>query len=81
MREQTMMTLPTLQEAQSQLLQLPEDIKFIRKKAGLKRIQLARLLGVTPAAVWYWEKGRRLPEEPLILLILTSWAKKLKGPA
>lgn len=71
--------IPTLDESLTRLSQLPEDIRFIREKEGLGRTQLARSLGVTPMAVYYWEKGERIPEEPLILLSLTAWADRLRN--
>ena len=71
--------IPTLDESMTRLSRLPEDIKFIREKERLGRTQLARSLGVTPMAVFYWESGQRTPEEPLILLSLTSWADKLRS--
>jgi DNA-binding XRE family transcriptional regulator len=37
-------------------------VKGVRSKLGMDQAQLAQLLGVTPAAVYMWEKGDRQPE-------------------
>jgi DNA-binding transcriptional regulator YiaG len=70
--------IPTMDESLTRLTRLPEDILYIREKEKLGRAQLARSLGVTPHAVYYWEKGERTPEEPLMLLSLISWADCLR---
>jgi len=72
-------TIPTLDESMTRLLRLPEDIKFIREKEKLGQTQLARSLGVDRMAVYYWERGEHIPEDPLTLLSLTSWADKLRS--
>jgi transcriptional regulator with XRE-family HTH domain len=36
-----------------------ESLKEWRKNHGLTRKQLAKMLGVTPIAIAYWEWGRR----------------------
>ena len=41
----------------------------VRKALGLNRGQFSQLLGVTPAAVFLWEKGERRPEGPALRLI------------
>lgn len=33
----------------------------LRERAGLKCADLARILGVSPATVTYWEQGKRRP--------------------
>jgi DNA-binding transcriptional regulator YiaG len=70
--------IPTMDESLNRLTRLPEDIRLIRDREKLGTTQLARSLGVTPRAVYYWEKGERTPEEPLVLLSLTSWADRLR---
>ncbi|WP_407822109.1 helix-turn-helix domain-containing protein [Sphingomonas arvum] len=37
---------------------VPERLKLARIRSGMTQRQLAQLLGVTPAAVCYWEQGR-----------------------
>jgi transcriptional regulator with XRE-family HTH domain len=36
----------------------------LRERAGLSRADLATAIGVTPGAVWLWEKGKRQPTGP-----------------
>jgi DNA-binding transcriptional regulator YiaG len=79
MAPKPLITIPTLTEASDRINRLPEDIRFIREKEKLRQTQLARFLGVTPMAVYYWERGERIPEEPIILLGLTIWADKLRN--
>ena len=50
-----------------------ERIRSIREERGMTASQLARLVGVTPTAVWNWEKNGRLPREG----VLSSLAKVL----
>lgn len=38
----------------------------LRERAGLSRADLAAVIGVTPGAVWLWEKGKRQPSGPLL---------------
>jgi transcriptional regulator with XRE-family HTH domain len=44
-------------------------IRFLREKHGLKQINLANALQVSPQAVSKWEKGANLPDIPIILKI------------
>ena len=78
---QATVKVPTLDRSLSRVLGLPEDIKFIREKEGLSIGQLARILGVSKTEVWHWEKGNRMPKEPLIWLGLMDWAEELRKPA
>lgn len=39
-------------------------IRFLRSRAGIRQIDLARRLGIDPAAVTRWEQGRAAPENP-----------------
>jgi DNA-binding transcriptional regulator YiaG len=39
----------------------PTSIKRMRKRLGLSQAELARLTGVTPVAVYFWESGRTKP--------------------
>ena len=73
--------VPTLDRSLSRILGLPEDIKFIREKEGLSIGQLALILGVSKTEVWHWEKGNRMPKEPLIWLSLMDWATDLRHSA
>jgi DNA-binding transcriptional regulator YiaG len=38
-----------------------KEVKAIRAKLGLSQARLARLAGVTPVAVYFWESGRTTP--------------------
>jgi len=44
-------------------------IRFLREKHGLKQINLANALQVSPQAVSKWEKGANLPDIPILLKI------------
>ena len=39
----------------------PTSIKSMRKRLGLSQAELARLTGVTPVAVYFWESARTKP--------------------
>jgi DNA-binding transcriptional regulator YiaG len=73
--------VPTLDRSLSRILGLPEDIKLIREKEGLSIGRLALILGVSKTEVWHWEKGNRMPKEPLIWLSLMDWAANLRNSA
>jgi DNA-binding transcriptional regulator YiaG len=45
------------------------DIKKIRKELGLTQLEFAIKLGVTPATVNRWERGRNLPSKLAIAKI------------
>jgi DNA-binding transcriptional regulator YiaG len=70
--------IPTLDDSLSRVKRLAEDIKLILEKEGIKRSQLARALGVSRVEVWHWEKGNRMPRDPLITICLLSWGDKLR---
>ncbi len=36
-------------------------IKEIRKQMGMKQLELARIIGVTPVTVYNWERGKYEP--------------------
>lgn len=72
-------TIPTLDESLAKLNKLPEDIKLIREKEGINHSQLARCVGISRTEIWHWEKGTRVPREPLVLLGLMSWAERLRN--
>ena len=40
----------------------PEQLKAHRERLGLTQAGLASFLGVSPRAIWQWEKGK-LPHE------------------
>ena len=71
--------VPTLQESLAQLRGFPDDIRLIRQRTGLGLSGLGRSLGVSKVAVWRWQKGERVPREPLIMLSLLAWAKRLRN--
>jgi DNA-binding transcriptional regulator YiaG len=57
----------------------PEEIKDLRKKAGLTQEEFAEEIGVSTMSVNCWEKGKRQPS-PLALqkLRLFSWETKVR---
>lgn len=40
----------------------PEELKFMRKAAGVRAVDLAEWLGVTPETVSHWETGKHPPD-------------------
>jgi DNA-binding XRE family transcriptional regulator len=46
-------------------------VKEVRSKLHMDQTQLAQLLGVTPAAVYLWEKGDRQPEGAALRVLYT----------
>ncbi|HBA54637.1 MAG TPA: hypothetical protein DCZ04_09375 [Syntrophorhabdus aromaticivorans] len=50
-------------------MDLGSTIRFLREKHGLKQINLANALQVSPQAVSKWEKGANFPDIPLLLKI------------
>jgi len=80
MAYQVPIKVPTLDKSLSRILGLPGDIKFIRESERLSIGQLAHALGVSKTEVWHWERGNRIPKEPLIWLSLMEWANNLRNP-
>ena len=39
----------------------PASREALRRLAGLSRVEMARLVGVSRSAIWKWEKGHREP--------------------
>jgi transcriptional regulator with XRE-family HTH domain len=77
-----------------QLLQLGvstgAEARFLRKKAGLKALELAGILGVTPETISHWETGKTQPSPSELAMILQlaraelekdEGARKLLEPA
>ena len=53
-----------------------------RQLAGVSQGELARALGVTPASISYYERGRRQPSPRVAgpyLATLCGWAESLRG--
>ena len=50
-------------------IRLGENIRTLRKAAGLTQEALAEALGVTTGAVYKWESGRAMPELELLVEI------------
>lgn len=48
-------------------IKLGENIRDLRKKAGMTQEQLAEALGVTTGAVYKWESGRATPELEMLV--------------
>lgn len=70
--------IPTLRESLDQLVQLPEDIRLIRKEENLGFKQLAQSFGVSKVSLYYWQLGIKMPREPLIVLCIIAWAERIK---
>lgn len=41
----------------------PEQIRLWRKSRGLKKVEAAKIFGVTPEAICYWESGKAQPQD------------------
>lgn len=39
------------------------QIRLWRKAKGLKKIEAAKIFGVTPETIWYWESGKAQPQD------------------
>ncbi len=53
------------------------DLGRRMKAEGIGDAALARVLGVTPVAVWYWRRGRRPISQPMALLLAAYFDGKL----
>ena len=53
------------------------DLTKRMKAAGIGDTALARALGVTPVAVWYWRRGQRPISRPMVLLLAAYFDGKL----
>lgn len=51
------------------IVELPSDVKSIRKKMGLSQSAFAGLLGVSVRTLQEWEQGRRNPKGPAQALL------------
>ena len=71
--------IPTMRESLRRLNSLPLDIKLIREKDNIGFNQLARTLGVSTTEIWYWQKGKKKPRDPFILLCIITWADKIRA--
>jgi DNA-binding transcriptional regulator YiaG len=78
MRKKRIAKIPTLNESLQTTLGISNDIKIILERENLTRIGLAKSLGVNRRVLYRWEKGICTPEEPLIVLTITSWADWLE---
>ncbi len=43
---------------------MAKRIRYLRERAGMRQADLARQLGIHPAAVTRWEQGRASPDNP-----------------
>lgn len=41
----------------------PEQLRMWRKAKGLKKIEAAKIFGVTPEAICHWESGKAQPQD------------------
>jgi DNA-binding transcriptional regulator YiaG len=55
------------------------ELKFMRKTAGIKALDLAALLGVTPETVSHWETGKHAPDRVTRATIAGLVLDTLKG--
>ena len=65
-------------EASARVVGLARDIRTIRQ-AGVKEVELARVLGVTPRAIQLWQRGRLYPRDPMVFLSIMFWADELRA--
>ncbi len=47
------------------------DVRAIRRRTGLSRLQFASRFGLAPRAVQDWEQGRRVPDQAARVLLRT----------
>ena len=57
----------------------PEGFRWLRKAAGLKALQLAGLLDVTPMQVSRWENGRKPLERRAVALVSALALEQVEG--
>jgi transcriptional regulator with XRE-family HTH domain len=60
-----------------------DELRRLRRKAGLTQVQVAERLGVTSTSVARWERGERAISEPvarLITLLLGGMAPESQRP-
>lgn len=57
----------------------PEELKFMRKAAGVRAADLAEWLGVTPETVSHWETGKHPPDIASRTTIAAIVLDALKG--
>ena len=41
----------------------PEQLRMWRKAKGLKKVEAAKIFGVTPEAICHWESGKAQPQD------------------
>jgi len=57
----------------------PEELKFMRKAAGIRAADLASWLGVTPETVSHWETGKHAPDVVMRSVIARIVVDTLRG--
>jgi putative zinc finger/helix-turn-helix YgiT family protein len=55
------------------------ELKFMRKVAGIKAVDLAALFGVTPETVSHWETGKHAPDRVTRATIASLVLDALRG--
>ncbi|QTA84648.1 NadS family protein [Desulfonema magnum] len=45
------------------------DVRAIRNKTGMSQNEFASTIGISPQTLRYWEKGRRKPKGPVLVLL------------
>lgn len=69
---------PPIQEALTDALSFPEDLKFIRETLGYSKAEIGRKFGYERWFVVWWEKKQHVPKEAFIILAVNKWAKILR---
>jgi len=77
-RIETPVAIPSLHNSLNELRGIPDDLRLIRSRTGLGLTRLARTLGVSKQALWCWQRGESTPKEPLVVLVIKSWARELR---
>jgi DNA-binding transcriptional regulator YiaG len=57
----------------------PAELKFMRKAAGIRAVDLAAWLGVTPETISHWETGKHTPDVVTRMTIAALVVDALNG--
>jgi hypothetical protein len=75
----SMVLVPTLVAGMKDLNGFQEDLKTILNTEQISVSTLARSVAVDRTTVSRWLWGHHLPQEPLTLISLKLWAKRIRG--
>jgi len=70
----TTILLESLRKAQD----FPNDLNIILEKGNIKRVRLAKALGVSRRELYRWRKGISQPQEPIIIHAVSAWAEDIR---